>query len=46
MDGSVRITATATRNLSAFSLDAGMEKITKVAVAGRPARFRSPARSC
>lgn len=40
MDGSVKITATATQALSAFSLDAGMEKITKVAVAGHPADFR------
>ncbi|WP_405147129.1 M1 family metallopeptidase [Sphaerisporangium sp. NBC_01403] len=40
MDGSVKITATATQALSAFSLDAGMEKITKVAVAGHPAGFR------
>ncbi|GAB1818609.1 M1 family metallopeptidase [Herbidospora sp. RD11066] len=40
MDGSVKITATATQALSSFSLDAAMDTITKVAVAGRPAHFR------
>jgi aminopeptidase N len=40
MDASVRIDATATQDLSGFSLDAAVEKITKVAVGGRPAGFR------
>ncbi|WP_440102434.1 M1 family metallopeptidase [Streptosporangium sp. H16] len=40
MDASVRIRATATHALSGFSLDAAVEKITKVAVEGHPAGFR------
>ncbi|MGJ6966762.1 M1 family metallopeptidase [Streptosporangium sp. G11] len=40
MDASVRIEATATHALSGFSLDAAVERISRVAVDGRPAGFR------
>ncbi|MFC4529402.1 M1 family metallopeptidase [Sphaerisporangium dianthi] len=40
MDSSVRITATATQALSAFSLDSAVERVKSVAVQGKPAAFR------
>ncbi|MBB5895899.1 M1 family metallopeptidase [Kutzneria kofuensis] len=41
MDSAVRIDATATQALSAFSLDSTVRKINSVEVDGRPAQFRT-----
>ncbi|MEV6603965.1 M1 family metallopeptidase [Kutzneria sp. NPDC051319] len=41
MDSGVRIDATATQDLSSFSLDSTVRKINSVRVDGRPAQFRT-----